>query len=127
MPWARGRLRLLAVRLRPLVPVAAITALLAFVPFDTCLLKRTIGIACPGCGFTRALLALVQGEVRASIGLHPLALPAIVLGALTLALAFALPEGHPCWVPYCRRAIDASAALLVLAWIARLLRWLPPV
>lgn len=30
------------------------------------------GIPCPGCGLTRATLALLSGDVRSAIGFHPL-------------------------------------------------------
>jgi hypothetical protein len=117
-PFASRRwafVRRAVARLRPLGPPAAITAALALVPFNTCLLKRALGVPCPGCGFTRALLALARGDVRASLGLHPLALPGVALGAVAVVLAIALPDGHPAWDRFARRALTFCAAALCVA------------
>jgi hypothetical protein len=37
---------------------------------------------CPGCGMTRAIRLLVDGDVAASLRMHPLALPAVVASVL---------------------------------------------
>lgn len=109
----------LARRLRPLAPVVAIAAALALLPFNTCILLRVTGYPCPGCGFTRAALALLRGDLAASLRYHPLALPGAVLLAVTVALAVALPDEHPLWARWVRYALNASAVALVVAWVAR--------
>ncbi len=50
-----------------------------------CLLRRWLGIACPTCGVTRALLALAHGDLRAALSVQPLAT------LTTLAIAAYLP------------------------------------
>lgn len=37
-----------------------------------CGVKFFIGIDCPGCGLTRAMVALAHGQIHRSIDLHPL-------------------------------------------------------
>lgn len=37
-------------------------------------------IRCPGCGMTRALLALLAGNWRLSLAWHPMLIPTVVLG-----------------------------------------------
>ncbi|MEW5742206.1 MAG: DUF2752 domain-containing protein [Myxococcota bacterium] len=56
---------------------------------DICPLHRATGLPCPGCGMTRSLAALTQGDFSAAAGLNPFAFlvwPVLVVLAL-LALA----------------------------------------
>ena len=39
-----------------------------------CPMATVLGIPCPGCGLTRATLALLRGDVRGALALHPLVL-----------------------------------------------------
>lgn len=50
--------------LYPAIPLVATTTL--------CAARRFLGFPCPGCGMTGAFVALVRGEIRASIDAHPL-------------------------------------------------------
>jgi hypothetical protein len=43
-----------------------------------CPFKYFTGIDCPGCGFQRALLALVQGNLRGSFLVYPPAIPLLL-------------------------------------------------
>ena len=47
-------------------------ALAVHVDFPLCPLASAFGIPCPGCGLTRATLALLHGDVRAALHFHPL-------------------------------------------------------
>lgn len=49
-----------------------------------CPMALLTGTACPGCGMTRAVVALVQGDVRSSWDAHPFA--AVVVGATLVFL-----------------------------------------
>lgn len=40
-----------------------------------CLFRAVFGIECPGCGFQRALLLLLKGQVWASVCIWPALLP----------------------------------------------------
>jgi hypothetical protein len=74
------------------VALFAVTASLLF-PFstgwDACLFHRMTGLPCPGCGMTRAFVALASGDWSVAVGAHPFVLivyPAFaLLGALALA------------------------------------------
>ncbi len=44
-----------------------------------CLLLTTLGLYCPGCGGTRALEALLHGQLLMSLWYHPLVLYVIVI------------------------------------------------
>jgi len=55
-----------------LASVAAVVALASWVHFPLCPLAGTFGIPCPGCGLTRATLALLRGDVARALAIHPL-------------------------------------------------------
>lgn len=52
-----------------------------------CMLNRYFGIYCPGCGGSRAVMALIQGKFLDSLYYHPL-----VLYGAVLYLAFMLSQ-----------------------------------
>ena len=59
--------------------------LLAQLPF--CPMAGVLGIPCPGCGLTRATLALMHGDVRGALRLHPLVFVLTPLFAWTVMAA----------------------------------------
>jgi len=59
-------------RLLLLAPLVGGVALAVHVDFPLCPLAGTFGIPCPGCGLTRATLALMHGDVHAALHFHPL-------------------------------------------------------
>ena len=81
---------------------------------------------CPGCGMTRASLALATGHVREAIGIHPLVIPVAPLAALVvLAAAYNyVRHGRFASVAFTHRRWATPAAILLGAamtalWIAR--------
>jgi len=46
-----------------------------------CPFKYLTGIDCPGCGFQRALIALVQGNFHQSLSLYPPTIPLLIFFA----------------------------------------------
>jgi hypothetical protein len=63
-----------------LVPLAWLTNGPSFCPF-----KVLTGLPCPGCGLTRATVALLHGDFATSFHFHPLALPMVAV-MLVMAL-----------------------------------------
>ena len=51
-------------------------------PAWQCPLKATLGIACPGCGLTRAMVLLAEGKWLAAVQLHAFAPVGLVAGLL---------------------------------------------
>lgn len=49
-----------------------------------CAYKQIFGIDCPGCGFQRACLALLKGNVGQSLALYPAAIPVMVTAIILL-------------------------------------------
>lgn len=43
-----------------------------------CPFKKLTGIDCPGCGFQRSVIALLQGNLHQSLTLYPAAIPLII-------------------------------------------------
>ncbi|MBV9493544.1 MAG: DUF2752 domain-containing protein, partial [Acidobacteria bacterium] len=90
----------------------------------TCLFRRVTGIPCPGCGFSRAFLALLRGDWGAVQRLHPLA-PLLALewiaiwviaGAWAIGKRFPVPQTER----LAERLILTNAALFLLLWGGRL-------
>ena len=48
-------------------------------PIFPCVLWSVFGLYCPGCGGTRAVAALLQGDILKSLWYHPLVLYTVVL------------------------------------------------
>ena len=46
-----------------------------------CPFKYFTGIDCPGCGFQRSVIALVQGDLHKSFGIYPPAIPLLLFFA----------------------------------------------
>jgi hypothetical protein len=89
-----------------------------------CPVRFVVGLPCPGCGMTRALLLLAHGEWSAALRLHPLA-PPLLAQAVALWLGWGLHEAGRLRLPS-RRAVNgwlmANAALLLGVWVTRLWR-----
>jgi len=113
-------------RLVLLSPFAAFGVLAVFPMVEDgptiCPFALTTGMACPGCGMTRAAAQLFRGDLGAAMTLHPL-VPAIISLALGGWIWF--------WLRRTGRAQPMSSRLLngilittlialVAVWIARL-------
>jgi len=114
-------------RLQPTFPAVTVTLLLALLPWNTCLFRRFLGIPCPGCGFTRSVLALAHGQFTHSFFFHPAIIPGVLLAIATLVLALVLPDNDPRWDRFTRFALNSFGVVLVLVWSLRLLHVLPEV
>ena len=116
-------------RIAVLALLAGAFALAVHVDFPLCPLASTSGIPCPGCGLTRATLALFRGDVRTALHLHPLVwlLAPLFIGFVGSAL-FELVRG-PVTQPRARRlrwsgrgtSIAATCVLVLMlgVWLAR--------
>ncbi|MCF0259030.1 MAG: DUF2752 domain-containing protein [Erysipelotrichaceae bacterium] len=67
---------------RALLPVLLLAALWVFLDFYCCPVKFVTGLSCPGCGMTRAAIALLHLDFAASWYWHPMLIPTIAAGAV---------------------------------------------
>lgn len=82
-----------------------------------CPIDAVTGVACPGCGMTRACVALARGEWANAWSLHPFS---FLLVALALAVA-AAPDATRRGVQAMPRVLRTAA--VTLAIVAVLVRW----
>ncbi len=86
-----------------------------------CLFRTVTGLRCPGCGISRALAALLRGQLDRFIEYNPLA-PLIVLYLLWLGFFTAkqyIQKGKIAYPAPCKWIDVGVLALLLLWWIAR--------
>lgn len=94
-------------------------------PFLPCLFHEFTGLYCPGCGITRALHALVHGDVGQMLAMNPL-LPLLLFALPVLAL-----QGWGYRVPLPRTLLRMLSSpvlwigLVGTYWVARNLPWWP--
>ena len=92
-----------------------------------CPIFSSTGIPCPGCGLTRAMVLLLQGQWRASFQYHAFAPIFLFLGVATL-VALVLPASISGPLVYRAEAWERQTKVsviiltgLILYWLARLL------
>lgn len=103
----------------------ALGVALLFSPVKLCLMALALRIPCPGCGMTRATMALLHGDIAHAFALHPLS-PLIVPLAAGLLLsqgATYLRTGRTFETASVPRSIEVLAAALVtllfVVWVLR--------
>lgn len=82
-----------------------------------------LGVPCPGCGLTRACVALLRGDVRQALALHLFAAPAAAF-ALLLAAALTLPGGARHALLSMVEAIERRTRLTQFLLIGMVCYWL---
>ncbi len=51
--------------------VVGVASRVDWLPLPRCMWRTWLGVPCPGCGLTRACLAIMRGEFAAAWALHP--------------------------------------------------------
>ena len=87
-----------------------------------CLTRRSLGLPCPGCGLTRAVAHLAQGDLGRAMTLHPLAplavLDAVVGWAVWGLVLYGIASAPPARAV--RLVLLAQLALFLALWLGRL-------
>jgi len=109
-----------------LVSAAQVLCVAAGVGGWPCPVKAALGIPCPGCGLTRATVALLRGDFADSLRAHAFA-PVLLVGLALMAVAAVLParrrDAFAGLVGRIERRTGVSyvlAAALLLYWSVRL-------
>ncbi len=94
-------------------------------PFPPCMFRLFTGYYCIGCGLTRALHALVHGDLARAFAMNPLAM--LVLPTVPLLVAHGRGWRPQRLAPLMNVLTEPRVWLVVLPlyWIARNLPWLP--
>jgi hypothetical protein len=103
--------------------VVALGATLCLLPVQLCLSAALLHIPCPGCGMTRATLALLRGDWSAALAFHPLSVLVAPLAAV-LAIEHAARYIRSGRVfapsaPWRDLLLAGLAASLLAVWILR--------
>jgi hypothetical protein len=108
---------------------AVIQVILAFfhLPGWPCPILLSTGIPCPGCGLTRAVIAIIQGNWSAALTLHAFA-PILLVTAFLIICSSLLPQPYRhaliSGVEVIERRTHVTSIVavgLILYWLARLL------
>jgi hypothetical protein len=106
-----------------------VSALPVVLGISSCPIARVFHTPCPGCGMTRAVELLLHGDARASLAMHPLAVPTALtqLAFAIVTVLVTLRHGTPFvlwktrmgrWSVY---AVAFVVACDLFLWIARAL------
>ena len=87
-----------------------------------CPLKSTLGLACPGCGLTRAIIMFVQGHWQESIHMHAFA-PIVLGGGILLAAGGVLPQKLRGRVADRLTAFERCSAITPLLIVGAMIYW----
>ena len=87
-----------------------------------CPVRSTLGVDCPGCGLTRAMVLLIQGHWQASFDLHAFA--PIFLGiGIFLTIGSILPAGLQQRVAYQTVNFERHTGIVALLGFSFILYW----
>jgi hypothetical protein len=87
-----------------------------------CPVRSTLGVVCPGCGLTRAMVLLIQGNWRASFDLHAFA--PIFLGiGIILAIGSVLPTRLQQMAAYQIANFERRTGIVALLGFSFMLYW----
>ena len=97
------------------VPLILLLYLLMYALDTTCIVKSILGIPCPGCGMTRAVVSALRLDLAAAFRLHPM------FWSLPLLVLYFLYDGHLFKNKRLNYGVGAAIALgFLLNWLIRI-------
>ena len=100
---------------------AAVVVLLNLLFGTVCPFRILFGLPCPGCGITRALLALIRFDFASAVRLHPLSPAFFLLLLLFPVFRYGIREHFAVWVKACAVLL----ALLLPVYVFRMVKYFP--
>lgn len=88
-----------------------------------CPLRSTLGVPCPGCGLTRAMVMLAQGHWKAAIDLHAFA-PILFGVGIFLVIGSILPAGLQQKIASQIAAFERLTGIVALLVLSILAYWI---
>ena len=104
-----------------LLIIAGYSVFAGFFLGSSCLFASTTGLPCPGCGSTRAFVALLNGDVAESLRLHPLLVPSLVVTGIYFIVWFT-SDDIPRWMEI---VLIALVIGLIVLYAVRMLMYFP--
>ena len=92
-------------------------------PGWSCPFLHVVGLPCPGCGLSRAVVALTHGDWRNSLELHAFAL-FFVLALTLIATATVLPHKHRNWLAGRLEIVERRTGITAILLISLVFYWL---
>jgi len=89
-----------------------------------CLSRTIIGLPCPGCGMTRALIAISHRDIIEALRLHPLSLMLVPFGGTLLLSPFSISARR---FLEKRRLWQAVIAIFLVVYIIRMIMMFPSI
>lgn len=87
---------------------------------DVCVVHRVSGLPCPGCGLTRAFIAVAHGDLSSAVALNPFVLVLFPLFVAVAAVWLAPSAGRArveAWLRRRRAAVGRVYRIGVLAFV----------
>jgi len=85
----------------------------------TCFYKSKFGIDCPGCGMQRSFIALLRGDLIASIKMYPALLPLLFALGLTAAHLYFKFKNGALFIKY---SFIFTISIISISYIIKLLQ-----
>jgi hypothetical protein len=89
----------------------------ADLPFIICPFHALTHIACPGCGMTRALLALAGGDIRSAVCFNPFSFFLLLLVGLSLIPRRFMENRPPRWARGLHYSYVVVLIALLVYWV----------
>lgn len=89
-----------------------------------CPIKMVTGMPCPGCGVTKSIMFLYEGDFSASMGFHlfgPLVVVAAIIAIVVLSLEIYTKKTYLNKVLYNKRLTYVLATILIVYHLSRLI------